>query len=200
MMTASRFADSPGVFAGIVEIADRRLRAGEGDGARCAAACWSGIGRRSRRQPFSVPVDSRRSPTKRRKIMRLLETQYRSCAAPPSPARRWRRAGEDPRGLRGAGRQLAVDPVREAGARAPRRQVVRVRGGALPGHAADDHRARHRARGRRPGVRLVRDRGPERRHGRPARHRRRVPGRRRGLLHERVLRPEGQRRSRRSRT
>src|SRR6266702_1344753 len=67
-----------------------------------------------------------------------------------------RRAGENPRRMGDAGREPRLHPVREARPRAAHGQVVYLRGGALPGRAAHDHRdGQWRARDRRPRILLV---------------------------------------------
>src|SRR5712692_9864561 len=94
-----------------------------------------------------------------------------------------RRTGENPRCLGGPGREPGFHPVRKARPRAAYGQVVYLRGGALPGRAAHDHcDGQWRTRDRRPRLLLVRAGGAELGDERSAGHRRRVPGRRRGVL------------------
>ena len=109
---------------------------------------------------------------------------------PPDP--RTDRAGEDSRRLGGgAGLAGAADPGEEGHSQALR-PILRRRGDPLRRHAAGHHRAGvRRARHRAAGVLLLRACHPERPHGRPARHQRRNPGRRRGPRHQRIHGAQG---------
>ena len=88
--------------------------------------------------------------------------------------------------------QLGADDRREEGLGQALGQVLRDGGGALSGHADDDHGARQRRAGnRQPRLFDARHRHRERRHQRSPRHLRRFPRRRSRLLQQPVLRPQG---------
>ena len=103
------------------------------------------------------------------------------------------RSAENPRCLGGRAQQSAADPVRQAGHRAAPRPILRDGCDPLLRHAADDFGVRReRDRYRAPRLFVAGGGDRECRHDRSARHRRRVPGRRSGLLHRRIHGAEGQ--------
>ena len=201
-----------------------RLLPGQGAWRCCAGGCCCGIRRRSSRprpdcqaghwpqiavlrNVSAKSVSARTAPKPRQsreEIMRCVE----ACPAWLRRCRHGQRgAAQAPQPVKIRGSWVA--PVAnwasilagEEGPRPASRQVLRVRAGALCRHAADDHGDRQqRARNRQPRLFDARDRDPERRPGRPARHRRRIPGRRRRATTRRNTWCSPTARSKRSRT